>query len=527
MATAYLKIENPGTAPAEAFTLLGASTKRESTNSGTIGKFGTGNKHGVAVLLRAGLEPQIFCGNLKLGFTTRPQQMDDGLRVHTFNRVVVQYGGKTATGQSRTGTEDLGFVLEHGATDWLSTDLALREFVSNAIDRAVEEGEAAFLANWLQAKGPEFISRAKEKYSSAWDETNEALEAYRQTATDYKNVTVEIVNENQVRAKAGVTRVFIPMNEDVFRFHANIGKWFLHFSEPELLNQTILPKRNRNLGDKQTAVIYRRGVRVREFESNDTPSLFDYNLENLQLDESRRVDDWRVQWEAARAFCKADKKTLGALWQAMIDGRKVWEHEFSETALQYGMTPETQKAWTESFEAIVGDQAVICAKDGGVQAARKGYKVVEAPEAIVRAAKAQGVKTPDMVLSNDEREGREVLDSTPDAEAAVDFVWNVIEKYKLANGRKRPTVKTFRKIMDGGGQTLGFYRDGVVYINQDIAGFGALQTGWHNLTQQLLVTALEECVHHATGGAIDGSRDIQDFSFNLSIYLAKELAGIA
>lgn len=526
MATAYLKIENPGVAPAEAFTLLGASTKRDNTNSGTIGKFGTGNKHGVAVLLRAGLEPQIFCGNLKLGFTTRPQVMDDGLRAHTFNRVVVQYGGKTANGQSRTGSEDLGFVLEHGATDWLSTDLALREFVSNAIDRAVEEGEAAYLTEWLRNKGDNFISRAKEKYSTAWDETREAIEAYRKTANDYKNVTIEIVNENQVRAKAGVTRVFIPMNEDVFRFHANIGKWFLHFSEPELLNATILPKRNRNLGDQQTAVIYRRGVRVREFESSDTPSLFDYNLEHLQLDESRRVDDWRVQWEAAKAFCKADKATLSGLWQAMIDGRKVWEHDFSETALQQGITPETQKAWAESFEAVAGEQAVICAKDGGQQAARKGYKVVEAPEEIVRAARAQGVKTPDVVLSNDEREGREVLDSTPDAEAAVDFVWSVIEKYKLANGRKRPVVKTFRKIMDGGGQTLGYYRDGTVFINQDIAGFGAIQTGWHNLTQQLLVTALEECVHHVTGAA-DFTRDIQDFVFNISIYMAKEISGIS
>ena len=519
--SAYLMIENPGVAPSEAFTLLGASTKRDSSNTGTIGKFGTGNKHGVAVLLRAGLEPNIFCGNLRLGFKTRPQNVDSGLGVHSFNRVVVQYSGKTASGQSRTGTEDLGFVLEHGATDWLSTDLALREFVSNAIDRAVEEGEHRHIGQFLSDKSSEFVENAQIKYTSEWYEIKNALDEYRKTATDYKNVTVEVVSESRVRAKAGCTRVFVPMNDEVFSFYQNLGKWFLHFSEPELLNETILPKKNRNLGTRQTAVIYRRGVRVREFESDDTPSLFDYNLENLQLDESRKVDDWRVQWEAAKAFGSSNKDVISALWQALIDNNKVWEFSFNEAALSYG----DKQIWVESFEQVAGQNAVITTEKGGVQAARKGFKIVEAPEGIVRAARSQGVKTPDVVLTNDEKEGREIFDSTADAEAAVDFVWDVITKYKLTNGRSRPAVKTFRKVMDGGGQTLGYYRDNVVYINQDIAGNGALQTGWHNLSQQLLTTAMEEVVHHVTG-AVDFSRDLQDFILNLSVYMAKELLKI-
>ena len=73
--TAYLKIENPGVPPAEAFTLLGASTKRGNDNAATIGKFGSGNKHGVAVLLRNKLPPTVFAGNLKMEFGTRPQGM--------------------------------------------------------------------------------------------------------------------------------------------------------------------------------------------------------------------------------------------------------------------------------------------------------------------------------------------------------------------------------------------------------------------------------------------------------------------
>src|SRR5438270_2589866 len=107
-----------------------------------------------------------------------------------------------------------------------------------------------------------------------------------------------------------MTRVFIPLTDEVFEFHRNLGKWFLHFSEPHLINQAILPKRNRNLNGRKAAVIYRRGVRVREFEASDKASLFDYNINNLAMDESRKADDWKIQFEAARALRDASSDIL-------------------------------------------------------------------------------------------------------------------------------------------------------------------------------------------------------------------------
>jgi hypothetical protein len=112
---AFLKIENPGVAPSESFTLLGASTKRGDDNGQTIGRFGSGNKHGVAVLLRHKLAPVVFAGNLKMEFGTRPQSVGN----NEFARVMVKYGGKDNDGKSRSANEDLGFVLEYGAADWL------------------------------------------------------------------------------------------------------------------------------------------------------------------------------------------------------------------------------------------------------------------------------------------------------------------------------------------------------------------------------------------------------------------------
>jgi len=524
--TAFLMIQNPGVAPEEAFTLLGASTKRDSDNGATIGKFGTGNKHGVAVLLRNQLLPVVFAGNLKLEFGTRQQPVNDGIKDTVFNRVVVKFGGKDRAGVSRSATEDLGFVLEHGSADWLSVDLALREFVSNSLDRAVEEGEVLFVTNYLNARSSEFKQAAANKGSWEHNEVREALSVYRTTATDYKNVVVEVVNDGQVRAKAGHTRIFIPLTQDVLVFFNDLGKWFLHFSEPELLNKTILPKSNRNIGDRQSAVIYRRGVRVREFESSDVPSLFDYNLEDLKLDESRRVDDWYVQYEAAQAFSGGEVETIARLWQSFLDGQKFWEHSFQSYGLESGVHKPQEKAnWNAAFEQVAGQFAVIATEEGGQQAARKGFKVVTAPQAIVQAAEKHGVRTPANVLSDDEKAGRTIFDATPDATAAVEFAWALVTKYGITNGKSMPVVKTFRKIMDAGGQTLGVYKDGVGYINQDIAAAGSLTLGWHSLTQQLLVTAIEEVSHHVTG-ATDNSRDFQDFTLNLVVYMAKELSGV-
>lgn len=518
---AYLKIENPGVAPAEAFTLLGASTKRGSDNSATIGKFGTGNKHGVAVLLRNGLSPTVFAGNLKMEFGTRVQNVNDGLRTTDFNRVVVKYGGKDTYGTSRTSTEDLGFVLEHGSSDWLSVDLALREFVSNSIDRAIEEGEANFLQGLFASQDDDYRSACQRKEGWQYYDAKDKLNEYRKSAKDWQSVVIEVVNESQVRAKAGTTRIFIPMNNEVFNFYENLGKWFLHFSEPELLNQTILPKAKRNLGDRKSAVIYRRGVRVREFESSDTPSLFDYNLENLKLDESRRVDDWYVQFEAARALAGGNVESIARIWQSFIDGSQYWEHSFQTYGLEYGLSNDDQKkVWNEAFEKVVGETAVISTAEGAEIAQRKGYKVCVAPQPFVQAAEKHGLRTPAKVLSEDDKAGREIFDATPDAFSAVEYAWNLCVKHGVTNGKSMPKVKTFRKIMHAGSQTLGFYKDDTVFINQDITN-NTSALGWQGLTQQLMVTALEEVAHHVTG-ATDNSRDFQDFLLNLIVYLSKE-----
>ena len=482
---AYLKIENIGVCPPEGFTVLGVSLADTSSNDGVIGQFGSGNKHGVAVCLRAGLAPVVFAGTLKLEFSTKPQTVSDGLSSKDFGRVVVKYGGSDpTTGASRSSTEDLGFVLDYGKQDWQEVALALREFVSNAIDRSIRE------------RG------------------------------DWSGVKIEIVDDAQVRAKRDHTRVFVPMNAEVLEFFNSLGKWFLHFSEPESLAKAILPKKNRNLGDRKAAVIYRRGVRVREFESSDTESLFDYNLNDLTIDEARKASDWDVKHHCGKALANADKEILAILFDRLINTDSgVWEFGFDTYSLQPACRDSVedelrkQRNWQEAFASIAGDDAVLTGEASVDQLGRKGYKPIKAPDNLVRAAEQYGVQTPSRVLSADELSGRQISDATPDAQAAVDLVWDWLEETGLTNGKVKPPVKMFTSILNGGTMLNGYYRSGEVFINGDLTGAGSVVVGRQALSHRLLVVALEEVAHYITK-ATDNSRDFQNYLLDVAVKLA-------
>lgn len=475
--TAYLKIENIGVCPVEGFTVLGVSLADTSNHAGVIGTFGSGSKHSIAVCLRDELDPVVFCGTLRLEFFTRPQTVADTQASKDFSRVCVKYGGTDPiTGSSRSQTDDLGFVLDYGKQDWNEVALALREFVSNAIDRSIRE------------RG------------------------------DWSGVKIEIVDEGQVRAKRDHTRVFLPLTPEVLTFYNDLGKWFLHFSEPESLQKQILPKKNRNLGDRKAAVIYRRGVRVWEFESSDTESLFDYNLDNLTIDEARKASDWDVRHHCGQALANAEKNVLAILFDHLLNSEKpVWEFGFDIYSLQptYRDSPEAEQRkrqnWQEAFAQVAGEGAVLTGEGTVDQLERKGYKPVKAPENLVNAALRYGIQAAATVLSADELCGRSITASTPDAQTAVETVWEWIEEANLTNDKPRPPVKCFSSIMDAGVVLNGYYRDGVVYINADLA---------EGVSNRLMKVALEEVAHYVTG-ATDNSRDFQDYLLDLAVKLGR------
>lgn len=115
----FLKIQNYGIADLQAFIVLGMSSARGE--DGKIGQFGSGSKHGVLTLMRAGLDPTIYLGKHKLSFFTKTENFQG----KKFERVGYSFDGKQ---------EMLSFCLDFGGLDWQHIHMGLREFISNAID---------------------------------------------------------------------------------------------------------------------------------------------------------------------------------------------------------------------------------------------------------------------------------------------------------------------------------------------------------------------------------------------------------
>jgi hypothetical protein len=179
MSSKYFMVENSGVADVESFTLLGVSSARGDESS--IGQFGSGAKHAILVLLRAGLQIVVCCGKT---------------RIVPFLEEIVVNGVESFRLCFRIGTktEKTSMTLGFGELDW-SDDvrMAMREIVSNALDQSDQQWERI------------------------------------------KTGVVE-----NVRAKNGTTRVFVEFDSRVREYFGRIGEYFLHWSGDH--ETKVLPK---------------------------------------------------------------------------------------------------------------------------------------------------------------------------------------------------------------------------------------------------------------------------------------------
>lgn len=456
----YLKIENDGESDINAFLLFGATSKRESTNPLTLGTFGSGSKHGISTLLRASMNPIIFCGNTRLEFGLKPITIS-GIE-HL--QVVCNISGKL-NGTAVKRTQDLGFTLAYGGSDWTHISMALREFISNALDGQMDANNG-----------------------------------------DFSGVLIEQCEPAQVRAKVNKTRVFIEINDDVRRFHRNIGELFLHFSDPDTVknHKTII-----NKSSSGRAKIYRRGVFVRQIEDG-ADSIFDYNIE-IPINESRNFSDYGAKSYAAKAVASSDKDTIAYLLRSMGNsGKPVWEASFSQYELFNAYSTDNSKHkinWQEAAKAVLGDTGVVCKKtnDGLMSdiVKKKGLTPFILPDSWAEAMFSYETRSEKNVLTEDDKLGRVYSDASDVVKNEHDRFWNFLVSEGLTLNDRRPNVKAFYQNSNAGGMTPGFYdKDShTCCYHTDLDGDGK--------SEMLTTTAIEECVH-AAFGCNDCTRDMQN-----------------
>jgi len=445
-------IQNLGVAPLEAFTLLGDSGSRGRMDS--IGQFGSGNKHGILLLLRKRIPFVICAGGIKLEFyyERRTIQESDGSQRETWI-VMCQTSGKV------NRKIDLNWSADFGIMDWTETRMALREFVSNAIDWAGRNGGKA-----------------------------------------------EVRPEASIRCKTGHTRVFIELTPEVQEFYQNLGDNFLYFSNPKLVGETFLPK-----GPSVGPRVYFQGVLITTL-SSQVPSAFDYNFRkgDIHIDECRNSNESVLRARIAQRVNKADAKTLAILLEQMSQG-DIYEAALDDFYLSYTTNDEIKENWTSAWKEVAGDALIATTAMANSPVAEhvrhKGYRVKEVrSNTFVNTAIKFGVKDIASAVGQHAAQGRVECETTPFAQQAVDTVWGWIESLNLTKGKSKPSVRSFHQLMDGEEQTHGFYVPGTDYvnINRDFEG------------REGIKTALEEVGHYVTGST-DMSRDFQEFFITMVV----------
>ena len=458
----YIKIENPINTPISSafWTIWGASTKRDikDDDKRIIGQFGSGGNHSIALCLRQGVSPIIYNENQKLEFFTQPICLESINGTQTQHQVGVNISGKDSKGMVIRKREILNHTLSFGSIDWNDEAFAMREFISNAIDACYLQG------------------------------------------LDHTSVVIEIVEENKVRAKDGKIRVFLPLTTSIQNFYNNIGSWFLHFSNPELLSATIFPRRNMNINHMNGSMIYRRGVLVCEVNSRDE-GIFDYNVDDIKMNESRSVDSWTaVDKAAATISASNDAGVLCKLISSFNNDKKFWEKTFPNYYFNYP-SQTTRDTVKNAWQAINGDKAVICTAVTAKMCKERGYNPVVLPDNYNDLFRKSGIMFDEDVLSPIELKGKQITDPSEDFVKATKFVWDRLASYDLVKDRPFPEIKGFSNEQTNNTVLFGFWeKDTIAFNNMMDKGMNAM----------LLHTVIEELVHHITK-AYDGSRDFQNF----------------
>jgi hypothetical protein len=299
----------------------------------------------------------------------------------------------------------MDWTLEFGEQDWDHTNMALREFISNAID-----------------------------------------------SCGFENVRLEVVEKP--RAKAGTTRIFIEYSETVQRYHENLDYYFLHWTPYR--DKKFIPNT-----ENEVARIYRKGVFIGNMDSYHNPSLFHYNLgDELDIDESRNINEWDAQVAAAKALVD-DIDALTTFCRSLIDENPKWEHRFSKYQLQ-----RNSKNLKAAWEAALGNRVVCDSAARAAQVATKGVQTVVVKEDVFEVFKDAGVASSDDKLSPLEQQGATPVPATPEAIETLDQVWDWLKDIEMTNGKDKPEYHCFTKV-DEGTHLFGYQEGNKVYLNVD------------------------------------------------------------
>ncbi len=360
-----LLIESTGEAPIQSFTTLGFSTARGDDEQ--IGMFGSGAKHAIIVALRTGTKVWIYSGKTRVEFGTRRVEIAG----NQTTLVTYQIGdGKP---------KDTGWTLGFGEVDWDSIEMALREWISNALDQGVRTGTQS---------------------------------------------AIELVDSSKRRARVGFTRIYVQGTSEVLAYYDNRTQYFLQLREAYNPETSVL----RNT-EGRPARVYRAGVYIAALAGVN--SLFDYCLKpsEIKIDECRNSNSGTLRLAIGKIIRNLKGRDLEHVLRSIVGGTQCLEASLSEYEI-FGFSSQptvVKEAWQEAWKTLYGPAFAYSSDLADREAAKRGLQGVKVPKALEAILGKAGVTVADQILG--EAHSRGVAEVAP-REALLDMVGAVQEQFQ-------------------------------------------------------------------------------------------------
>ncbi len=444
---------------------VGESTSRESDSS--IGQFGTGFLYSLALFAREGILGQCkicFGKDVYSPHITKGRKRDSAGNSRDMSKIVL----KKQNGPSY----DLNISTGFGEMDWDDVTMGIRELVSNAFDGALTHDNS------------------------------------------YSSVAIARVAENECRAKDGMIRVYIPITPEIDDYIVNLDRYFICSKKTYNPDISVLPK-----ATPGPCLVYRKGVLVSQFGDQ---SLFDYNINDIPIDESRNISEYQSMQYIARAIVlqsrqdQLDKYIRDVIFTDYYDN-PFWE----KTISSYRIDPSNFDAkdrdlarnrLLQAVKNVIGD-GVLCNNEiERLMLLKKGINgVIPRNIDAYKILTDCGASKASDYLNDSESLGNTLSEPTPRVIEVLNKVWDKILDFNLTNGRNKPPIQCFNSAVNSGCQTFGYCNSDYsqIFIHEDIS---------NDMGAQLITVMIEEVTHYVAK-TNDYTRDFQSFVVNLAARL--------
>jgi hypothetical protein len=285
----YIKIANEsGFVSRIALEKLGLSTKRNDPD--TIGQFGSGIKYAPIAALRMGLD-WAFTGEDEKGPYTLKYDVEneDGV-----DCIVYNYGDYKKSSS---------FTVDAGVLSWEDPFQIYREAIANAMDEAYTSN-----GNWYRS----------------------------------------IVEEKDVAYNKGEFAVYITASPLMMEIYNDHNKYFLENRDSVYENESsYAPVKFYKPYNKQMHV-YSKQVMV--YENEEWQPMFDYEIQNLKLNEMRTVsDEFSMNYRIAQSICECKSLSIAKDMIKMANSGKTY-FEFELSTSLHDVDDNWLEAWCELYD---------------------------------------------------------------------------------------------------------------------------------------------------------------------------------